>query len=152
MKRKSMILLALCMLLCMASVLNVSAMEEMDSDSVALPRGESEVMPLWDYTSDVSLILSFSGTTAYCSLMVLGYPNASKIKANLWLYEKNSDGSWTLLDSWKNMVKTGSAFGTEQTYSPVSKGKTYKLYFTGKVYGPNGLYYDPLAEESIVTY
>lgn len=152
MKRKSMILLALCMLLCMASVLNVSAMEEMDSDTVALPRGESEVMPLWDYTTTVTLTLSFSGNTAYCTLMVIGDSDASKIKANLWLYEKNSDGSWTLLDSWKNMTKAGSTFGTEKTYSPVSKGKTYKLYFTGKVYGPNGLYYDPLASESIVTY
>ena len=152
MKRKSMILLALCMLLCMASALNVSAMEEMDSDTVALPRGESEVMPLWDYTDDTYLSLSFSGRTAYCNLMVIGYSDASKIKANLWLYEQNSDGSWKLLDSWKNMVTSGNTFGTEQTYSPVYKGRTYKLYFTGKVYGPNGLYYDPLAEESIVTY
>ena len=124
----------------------------MDSDTKALPRGESEVMPLWDYTSDVVLSLSFSGNTAICDLMVIGDPNASKIKANLWLYEKNSDGSWKLLDSWKNMIEYDNAFGTEKTYSTVYKGRTYKLYFTGKVYGPNSLYYDPLAMESIVTY
>ena len=152
MKRKSMIVLALCMLLCMASVLNVSAMGQESPGTEPQSGGESGVMPLWDYTDNVALSLTFSVSTARCSLMVIGDTSASKIKANLWLYEKNSDGSWKLLDSWKNMVTSGDTFGTEKTYSPVYKGRTYKLYFTGKVYGPNSLYYDPLAMESIVTY
>lgn len=132
----------------------VFAMEELEATDVAvlnLSNGEPGIMPLWSYTSSVTLNLTFSGSTAVCELRVVGASTASSIKANLWLYQKNNDGSWTVLKSWKNIETNSSSLLVSRYYNPVYYGQTYKLYFTGKCYAANGLYYDPLAAETIVT-
>lgn len=113
--------------------------------------GRAAVMPRWSYTAEVFLNLSFSGSTAVCELGVTGYTTSTGVKANLWLYQRNDNGSWTVLNSWKNITSSSPNLDIVRYYNPVYYGETYKLYFTGKCYGPNGVYYDPLAAESIVT-
>ena len=109
------------------------------------------IMPLWTFTIDYHLNLTFSGDTANCSLMVTGKSNAERVRASLFLFEEEDDGSWTLLDSWLGIESSSRYFITEQYYSPVYKGRTYKLYFTARCYGPND-FYDMLADQTIVTY
>ncbi|MBR5475016.1 MAG: hypothetical protein IKU83_06385 [Lachnospiraceae bacterium] len=122
-----------------------------EAEVLHLESGRAAVMPRWSYTAQVILNLSFSGSTAVCELGVTGSTTSSGIKANLWLYQKNDNGSWTVLNSWKNITTTNPYLDIVRYYNPVYYGETYKLYFTGKCYGPNGVYYDALAADSIVT-
>lgn len=124
-----------------------------DVPDVPLENGQEEdgIMPLWDNTRDAYLALSFDGNKAICSLDLNGYSWATKIKANIWLYQDDGDGTWTTLRSWTNMVVYRDHYDFEQTYSPVYKGQTYKLYFSGQVYAEDGTY-DSLFLRSIVTY
>lgn len=130
------------------------AMENTNATDVAvlsLKNGEPAIMPRWSYTGSVTLDLSFSGSTAVCELIVIGSSTSSGIKANLWLYQQNDNGSWTVLNSWKNITTEESSMLVTRYYNPAYYGETYKLYFTGKCFGPNGVYYDALAAETIVT-
>lgn len=125
--------------------------EVSEAEVLHLESGRAAVSPRWSYTSEVFLNLSFSGSTAVCELGITGASTASSIKANLWLYQQNDNGSWTVLNSWKNITANTCDLDIVRYYNPVYYGETYKLYFTGKCYGPNGVYYDALAADSIVT-
>ena len=153
-KFKKFVAVLLVMLLSLSVSISVFATETMDATEtvvLVLENGEPGIMPLWNYTSTVALNLTFSGSTAVCELVVLGESTSSGIKANLWLYQQNDDGSWTVLNSWKNITTDDSTLGVTRYYNPTYYGQTYKLYFTGKCYAANGVYYDPLAAETIVT-
>ncbi len=151
MKVKKLIMVLLCVLFVIRSPLNAYAKDAIDATNVlALENGEPGIMPLWDYTDSVTLKLSFVGSTAVCELGIMGGSVATSIKANMWIYEANSDGSWTLLNGWRNIVVQDNDLDIVRYHNPVYYGETYKLYFTGKVYGPNGIYYDPLVAETVV--
>jgi len=141
--------------LCMGSGLQAYAMETdiPDLSTIHLINGQNDtgIMPLWDNTSDAYLMLSFDGNKANCSLNVIGYSWATKIKANMWLYRDDGDGTWTTVRSWTNMVVYRDYYTLSGSYSPVYKGETYKLYFSGQVYAADGTY-DSLSLRTIVTY
>jgi len=149
------IIIVLCVVaLGLITPMETFAAEEVETSEIAvlnLNNGEPGIMPRWSYTNRVVLNLTFSGSTALCSLSVSGISTASSIKANLWLYQQNDDGSWTVLNSWKNIIVEGCDLDITRYYNPTYYGQTYKLYFTGKCYAANGVYYDPLAAETIVT-
>lgn len=67
--------------------------------------------------------ISFSGTTANCSMVVTADNTRDKISATLELWHGN-----TLMDSWEN---SGSGVLRINGSSKVTKGKTYKVI--GKV-------------------
>lgn len=159
MKRKQKwITIILTIVLCIGTGIQSYALETdlLDLSSVSFMNGdggdeEEGIMPLWDNTRDLALMLSFDGNKAYCSLDLNGYNWATKIKANVWLYQDDGDGTWTTLRSWTNMVVYRDHYDFSGTYSPVYKGETYKLYFSGQVYAADGTY-DSLSARKIVTY
>lgn len=102
------------------------------------------------YTESVSLDLSFENGSAVCSLTVQGEDTAAAIRANMWLYRENDDESWELLQSWKNMTVDGNCLEIVEKYNVGSSGDRYKLYFTGKCFAENSIYYDALMVEEIV--
>ena len=144
------ILAVICSLIISTSVFAMDTLEATETVVLRLENGEPGIMPLWNYTNLVTLNLAFSGSTAVCELSVIGDSSSSGIKANMWLYQQNDNGSWTLLNSWKNITTTENVLGITRYYNPTYYGETYKLYFTGKCYAANGVYYDPLAAETII--
>lgn len=67
--------------------------------------------------------ISFSGTTANCSMIVTADHSNDKISATLELWHGN-----TLIDSWNN---SGNGFLSVKGSAQVLKGNTYKV--VGKV-------------------
>ncbi|MCI8514656.1 MAG: hypothetical protein HFI93_08560 [Lachnospiraceae bacterium] len=154
-KRKKLVSFILSLMLCMGTGIQAYAMEtnvlNLPNVSLVSEQVDEGIVPLWDNTSDVYLALSFDGNTAYCSLDLNAYSWATKIKANVWLYRDDGDGTWTTVRSWTNMVVYRDHYSLSGTYSPVYKGETYKLYFSGQVYAADGTY-DSLSLRKIVTY
>ncbi len=74
--------------------------------------------------------LGFSGTTANCSLTVNGKKGTSSISGLLKLYDITSKKT---VSSW-SISTTGSVYRGTKT-ATVKKGHSYKLSFSGKVYG-----------------
>ncbi len=79
--------------------------------------------------------LGFSGTTANCTLTVSGKKGTSSISGLLKLYDITSKKT---VSSW-SISTTGSVYRGTKT-STVKKGHSYKLSFSGKVYGKNNKY------------
>jgi len=154
-KAQKIAAIILTVVLCMGSGLQAYAMETgiPDSSTICLVNRQNNegIIPLWDNTNEVYLALSFDGNKANCSLNVIGYSWATKIKANVWLYRDDGNGTWTTVRSWTNMVVYRDYYTLSGTYSPVYEGETYKLYFSGQVYAADGTY-DSLSARSIVTY
>lgn len=153
-QRQKWISIILAMALCIGAAVQAHAMETdlPDLSGVSFMSDEDEgIMPLWDNTDEAYLALSFNGNTANCTLNVRGYSWTTKIKANVWLYRDDGDGTWTTVRSWTNMVVYRDYYDLSGSYSPVYKGETYKLYFSGQVYAADGTY-DSLSLRTIVTY
>ena len=106
----------------------------------------------WQHAESVILKISATGGKAECNLTISGVEETTSYKANLWLYSQNGDGSWTLLESWKNMLHTGLDFNVEKIFQSVQRGQTYLLYFTGKAFSTNGIGYDALAGKAVLRY
>ena len=104
-----------------------------------------------NYTELVDLDLSFENDTAVCRLTVHGIDTADSIRANMYLYCQNDDGTWELLYAWKNMEEQGNKLDIVEQCK-VDEGELYKLYFTGKCFAENGIYYDALTLKDIVQY
>lgn len=105
------ILLALAVLICAATA--VSAVEPRMSD-----------------TTKVTVQLTYSGTTAYCTVMVNGADGTTSI----------TDGHLVLTDSnggvaadWTDISADGTTLFFSDSVSGLTKGKTYTLTFSAKV-------------------
>ena len=79
--------------------------------------------------------LFFSGNKANCVLTVKGRNGASSISGTLKLYDSTTGKT---VQTWP-ISKTGSAYSGTKT-ATVKKGHSYKLSFSGKVYGKNAKY------------
>ena len=79
-------------------------------------------------TINVTTALSFSNTTACCSVYVKGKQNTSSIRGTLTLYDETSSKN---VASW-NVSSTSVVCSTSKDVA-VTKGHSYKLSFTGTV-------------------
>lgn len=79
--------------------------------------------------------LYFKRNTANCTLTVTGKRGTSSISGTLKLYDSTTGKT---VQTW-SISKTGSAYSGTKT-ATVKKGHSYKLSFSGKVYGKNAKY------------
>ena len=78
-----------------------------------------------------TVTLSFSGTSAACTVTINGAAGTTKIDnctVTLW------DNNGTTIARWANQSATGSSLRFSRTASPVVRGRTYTLIFTATVH------------------
>lgn len=102
--------------------------------SMGLSASAAEVSPQWDTSNRCTPVLTFSGTKATCSAVVVAADSSAKITATMTLYRTNSDGSRTQVKTWTNLTGTGR-LDISKTYSPVVSGSTYRLVVSGFIAG-----------------
>lgn len=88
------------------------------------------VEPRYSDTHQLNVILSLSGTTATCTVSLIGADGTTSI----------SDGHLTLKDSkgnviaeWTDLSSSNSTLFVTKTVKNLTKGKTYTLYFSANV-------------------
>lgn len=121
MMRKKIISIMLC------SILLLSLMPIPSYGAVADP-----IVPMWDNTFTFRGILSFSGTTGYVGVSIMGQSGVSNITANVKLYYKNSAGSWTKAAQEWNYDVDQMYLTKEETFTGVP-GREYKIVVTATV-------------------
>lgn len=101
-----------------------------------LVQAQENMVSLMSVQSNRSTVrLFFSGNKANCVLTVKGRNGASSISGTLKLYDSTTGKT---VQTWP-ISKTGSAYSGTKT-ATVKKGHSYKLSFSGKVYGKNAKY------------
>lgn len=118
-KRMISVVIALVMLLAAIPFVTVSASTN------------DMVTPFYTNTSSITASLSFSGTTAQCYSTVTGLSGTTQITATMYLYQVNSDGTLSLLNSW-NASSSGTLLTVSGT-NVVTSGSTYRLLITANV-------------------
>lgn len=86
--------------------------------------------PRYSDTNSVTVYLAFSGTTAYCDVIVTGADGTTSITDGHLVL---TDSSGTVIAEWKNLSSDGKKFTDSKTVSGLTKGETYTLTFSGKV-------------------
>lgn len=107
----------------------IYSMERMESQGIGL---------YWVNTSIISLDISFESETAYCSGMIFGNSNVSKIVATYILQRKNADGTFTTVKAWSSLNTTGTYHAFDELFS-VTKGNTYRLKVSATVTSSSGI-------------
>lgn len=90
------------------------------------------ISPMYVQGNRCRVRLDFSGTTANCNVSIRGKNGTTKISGLLKLYDNTAGtqvASWTVSES-------SSYYGGTKSVT-VKKGHSYKLSFSGKVYGKN---------------
>lgn len=95
----------------------------------------AEVTPRWENTRTVQTTLSFSGTTANCSVYIAGKSgsNVTRIKGTLTLKDNTSGttaGSWSF-DEYASYYQTTK-------YATAVSGHSYTLSVSATVYNASG--------------
>jgi len=98
----------------------------------------------WLNTDAITLSISFSSGTAYCSGIIEAYSNTKKIEATFQLLKKNASGGFSAEYTWPKVTVNGD-YLTWSGSRPVSKG-VYRLQVTAVVTNKNNV------SETIVTY
>lgn len=121
--KKSVLKRILCMCLLATLLVNSAALTSMAASNTT-------VMPMWDNTSTAATRLSFSGTTANCTVSVDGYSGVTEIYGTMILKRINGS-SETTVKSWS--VSSSSRYLYASKSCTVTKGYKYKLQFNGYV-------------------
>ena len=90
----------------------------------------------WNSTQDCRISLTFSGSTANCSLDVYATDSNADITATIKLQKKGLLGIYTTKEKWEDVNGTGD-LNFYDTYSPVDSGE-YKLIADIDVVGDSG--------------
>ena len=90
----------------------------------------------WDATQKCKIDLSFSGTTAHCTLDVYAFDSDADITATIKLQKKGLLGIYTTKEKWEDVTGTGT-LNFYDTYSPVDEGE-YQLTADIEVVGSGG--------------
>jgi len=90
----------------------------------------------WNHTQSCNPGLSFKGTTANCTLYIKAYDDSAEITATLKLIRENTDGTETIVRTWRNLSDTGSL--TFSDTKSVTSGKTYRLEVSAKIKAADG--------------
>lgn len=90
----------------------------------------SAIAPRLSDTNNVSVLLVFSGTTAYCDAKVTGADGTTSI-TNGHLVLTDSKGN--VVADWNNLSSNSDKFTVSKVASNLLKGETYTLTFSAKV-------------------
>ena len=127
-KKTAVVLLIGAMLLCVQSnTLHAENILEYTEEM----KVESE-SPMYIQSCPCRTYLNFKGRTANCKVAIQGKRGTTKISGLLKLYDNTAGrhvASWTV-------SKSGSCYSVTKS-AAVIKGHSYKLSFSGKVYGKN---------------
>ncbi len=97
---------------------------------------KNDVSIQWDTSYQCSPVLSFSGNTATCSVVIRSSESSAKITASMVLYRVSSDGSLIRAANW-SLSGTGQ-ISASRTYPYAVSGATYRLVVTGTVTDSTG--------------
>lgn len=92
---------------------------------------EGLIQPYWINTDDVVLSISYTGSSAVCKVSIFGANGTTKI-TNCNVYLKDSNGS--TVAGWTGYSETGDTLLFQETANGVSKGNSYTLSYSAKVY------------------
>lgn len=81
----------------------------------------------WVNASLIVLDLSYSGDKVTCTGRIKGYSDVNSITATFTLKRVNDNGTLTTVKTWPNLTSSSNSLNFLDTYSPVSKGQTYRL-------------------------
>lgn len=90
----------------------------------------------WNATDKCDVYLTFSGTTARCTVEVIASDTDADITATIKLQKKGLLGIYTTKEKWEDVTATGT-LNFYDTYSPVDSGE-YKLTADIEVVGSSG--------------
>ncbi len=90
------------------------------------------VSPMYVQSNRCQMCLDFSGRTAKCQALIRGKRGTTKISGLLKLYDNTAGRQ---VASWA--VSESSSYYSGTKTATVKKGHSYKLSFSGKVYGKN---------------
>jgi hypothetical protein len=113
----------------------------------ALPVGVLAAPPggiilMWENAVDVTLKLAIESGIAICSVQVTGILGTSNITATLYLQHKNSDGTFSNVETWSGLSSSGLLLTFGDAYSLTSTG-TYRLICNASV--TKGGYTEPIS-------
>ncbi|MCM1090716.1 MAG: hypothetical protein NC092_04375 [Butyrivibrio sp.] len=94
----------------------------------------AEIMPLYEETAKVYILLSLKQNKATCTTNVLGKSGTTRITGIVELYDETTG---TTVDTWEIDCKKSVYYGSET--ADVKSKHTYTLTFTGTVYGSDGV-------------
>lgn len=106
------------------------------------------VTPRWVTTSDVDIILGFSGSTANCTVYIYGETGTNKIVVKTTLERYNGSG-YSTIKTWEQ-TECSSSYVLDSTSSNCVKG-SYRLRVNATVYNVNGAS-DVISEYATATY
>jgi hypothetical protein len=98
-----------------------------------------EIEPFWNNVSSIILDISYSGTTATCTGMIIANANVNHISATFTLHRINANGSSTLVRTFPTANANGRVLTFEGAFSPVSRGQTYRLDVVATVTTTSGV-------------
>ena len=130
MKQRKPLIFMLTLMLLFTAGLPVRAAE---NAAVQTPIPASAVTPSWINTERIDLGLSFSGSQANCSAMVIGKTGTARITATVTLQRKNTNGAYTTVKTWSGLSANGAVLTFSDSYS-VTKGYNYRLTINATVY------------------
>jgi hypothetical protein len=97
------------------------------------------IEPFSQTTTMIDLALSYSGTTISCSSVIRGQPNVNRIVATYTLRRVNANGTTTTVRTWSNLTSNTRTLTFTGTFSPVSRGQTYRLDLVATVTTTSGV-------------
>ena len=112
-KMLAMLMAVLMMFLCMVMPINAAI-------------AEPDVEPLWDYTNNITLTLTFPDY-GYAEASVFGKPGVTKITIDIYVY-RQSGNSWIYVAE-KHSTTYGMAAGLSCQFSAIS-GEYYRADYT----------------------
>lgn len=124
------VLLAGAMLFCVQP--NLAYAEDSLACAEEMEMQTESVSPMYVQSSTCRTYLSLNGRTANCKVAIQGKRGTIKISGLLKLYDNTAGKQVT---SWA-VSESSSCYSGTQT-ATVKKGHSYKLSFSGKVYGKN---------------
>ena len=103
--------------------------------SVALAAVNPGISPQYTYTSVIKSTINVSGSTASASGSITPKPSNYRTFVKVEL-QKKENGSWTTIASWTKSNESGVS--SVKGSKTLTKGITYRVYTTGKVYDSSG--------------
>jgi hypothetical protein len=122
-----------------AATLAISLCATAGATSGQISPTNTMIEPLSATTTSVDLALSYSGTTVSCSSLIRGQPNVNRIVATYTLRRVNANGTTTTVRTWSNLTSNTRTLTFTGTFSPVSRGQTYRLDLVATVTTTSGV-------------
>ena len=92
----------------------------------------------WTFVNSIILDIHYSGTTATCTSMIIGTVDVNRIVATFTLHRVNANGTSTLVRTFPTVTANGRVLTFDGTYSPVSRGQTYRMEVVATVTSTSG--------------